>query len=83
MTAKTIKTAISFPRQDYFEVESVRKRLHRSRSEILLAAFRAWIHQNKIEELENSYIEGYRRHPEKLADLEAFMNAGLAVWKSE
>ena len=83
MTAKTIKTAISFPREDFFEVESARKRLHRSRSEILLEAFRSWIHQNNIEELENSYIEGYRIHPEKLADIDAFMNAGLAVWKAE
>src|ERR1019366_2277842 len=82
MLTKTVKTAISMPREDFSLVEAVRKRLHRTRSEILLEAFRAWVKQGKVEELERNYAEGYASHPEKLADIEAFMAAGLAAWES-
>jgi hypothetical protein len=83
MATHTIKTAVSIPRQDYKDIEAFRKRHHQSRSEVLVMAFRAWLHLDSTRELEERYEEGYRQYPEKIADVAAFMNAGLPAWKDE
>ena len=76
--ATAVKTAISFPREEFQRLEAIRKRTHQSRSRILLAAFQNWLKLKEQEALELRYVAGYERQPEVVADLEGFYRAGLA-----
>lgn len=78
-----IKTAISLPQEDFQLVETLRKQTHKSRSQILLEAFHAWLEGHRQEALETRYEEAYRKHPEKLGDIEALVKAGTPAWGKE
>ncbi len=77
---KVFKTAISIPMEDYRLVESLRKETGKSRSKILIDAFHAWIKSRRKEEIEKQYEESYRKRPEKLDDIKAFINSSSSVW---
>ena len=76
--ASTLRTAISFPREEFQRLEAIRRRTRQSRSRILLVAFRAWLRLKEREALEERYAAGYAREPELVADEEGFYRAGLA-----
>ncbi len=75
--AKAIKTAISLPLEEFQFIESVRKKTHQSRSRILLEAIHTWLAVRKREELDQKYIQGYQKHPERKSDLDRFFHASL------
>ena len=75
--ARAIKTAISLPWQEFQFIESVRKQTHQSRSRILLEAIHTWLEVRKREELDQKYIQGYQKHPEKKSDLDGHFFASL------
>ena len=79
----TVKTAISLPKPAFDQLESIRKRTHSSRSRIILEALRAWIRMQQQAALEQRYVAGYARHPDRVADVEAFYRAGLASMAEE
>ena len=81
--AKTVKTAITIPREEFKILEAIRKETGKSRSQIIVEALRAWLTSRKIEEMERSYEEAYRKKPECLADLEALMKAGASAMGNE
>jgi hypothetical protein len=80
---KVIKTAIAIPRSDYQRIETLRLQLGKTRSQLLLEAFRHWIHHRDQLQAERRYVEGYRRHPETPAESNAFLNAGQTLWDKE
>ncbi len=81
--ARTVKTAISIPREDFKLVEVIRKETGKSRSQILVEALRWWLARRWVEEMEKRYEEAYRRKPERLADIKALMKAGMPAWGDE
>ncbi|MFN0116803.1 MAG: hypothetical protein ACKVQC_00730 [Elusimicrobiota bacterium] len=80
---KTVKTAISLPKEDFKQLEQIHKTTGKSRSEILTNAFHVWIESQKDHELENLYEQGYRQTPENLKDLTVFTKAGTSHWSKE
>lgn len=80
---RMIKTAISIPREDFNLIESLRKKLGKSRSQILVEAFRAWVNTRRKKELETRYAEAYQKNPEDIAELDAYMKASLDVLNKE
>ena len=77
---KSVKTAISLPWEDFKIIESLRKKNHQSRSEIIREAIHVWLKVNKTKVLEGFYKQGYHQFPEKAPELEAFFKIGLASW---
>lgn len=73
-----VKTAISLPKEDFEQLEAVRKRTHTSRSRIVREALQTVWKLQEQEALEQRYAAGYQRHPELAGDLEVFYKAGLA-----
>ena len=80
---KTFKTAIAIPREYYLLVESLRRETGKSRSQILVEAFRAWVEGRRKEKLDSLYEESYKRKPERLPEIQAFLKAGAPVWGKE
>ena len=79
----TVKTAISLPKPAFDQLEAIRKRLHSSRSRIIQEALRTWIRVQRQAALERRYVAGYARHPDRVAEVEAFYRAGLASLAEE
>jgi hypothetical protein len=78
-----VKTAISLPRRDFDQLELFRKRTHISRSKIMLEALRTWLRLQHQAALEQRYVEGYERQPDRVSDVNAFYRAGLASLSEE
>jgi metal-responsive CopG/Arc/MetJ family transcriptional regulator len=84
--AKTMKTAITIPKEDYKIIESLRRKLKKSRSEIISGAVHAWLKEQHTKILERQYEEGYRKHPEtpeEIAQIEAMASIIGEVWEPE
>ena len=81
--AQSIKTAIALPKADFEMIERIRKRTGKSRSQILLEAFRAWLNAQRKEQLEKEYAEAYHQKPENIKDLKAFLQASRGLWQKE
>lgn len=79
----TIKTAISIPREEFEFIEAMRKKTGKSRSRILVEALHSWMAGRRTEELEDVYEAGYRKKPESLVEVNAFLNASRPVWGRE
>ncbi len=74
---KTIKTAVSLPTELYTNVEKLRKKLGKSRSQMVAEALAKVVREVEIKEMEARDNEAYRLHPEteeELAEARA-MNA--------
>ncbi len=78
-----VKTAISLPKPDFDQLEAIRKRTHTSRSAVMQEALRTWLRLQQHAALEQCYAAGYERHPDRVADVEAFYRAGLAGVSAE
>ena len=79
----SVRTAISLPKEDFRHLESLRKKLDKSRSEIFQEALRGLFHKFEVWELERRYVEGYRHKPEDPSEMEAFFKAGLSSFPKE
>ncbi|MBI2059594.1 MAG: ribbon-helix-helix protein, CopG family [Nitrospirae bacterium] len=73
--ARAVRTAISLPAEDFEALERTRKRLKKPRSEIIREALRSWHRSREIAELERRYVEGYRKVPEDLKEIESLAKA--------
>ena len=82
MEEKTTKIAISLPSQTFKEVENVRRELKLARSAAVLQALRLWLRQKQERELEEQYVKGYKRKPERVRE-GAFFQAGLSSFTPE
>jgi len=66
---KFIKTAITVPIDQFRRVELIRKRRGLSRSEVFAMALDALFKALDRKRLEERYVQGYQRHPERPAEL--------------
>lgn len=79
----TLKIAISLPKEDFYKLEQVRKKLGFGRSHIIDKAIRFWLGCREQEELIRRYQEGYRKKPEPIQEIEAFEQASAEAFKEE
>lgn len=61
-----LKTAISLAAPDFEYLEKIRRAEKKTRSEVIQEALHLWRKQREIQELEAKYLEGYKKHPEKI-----------------
>jgi metal-responsive CopG/Arc/MetJ family transcriptional regulator len=79
----TLKVAISLPKEDFYKLERIRKKLGFGRSHIIDKAIRFWLGYREQEELIKRYQEGYRKKPESTQEIEAFEKASAEAFESE
>lgn len=79
----TLKIAISLPKEDFYKLEQVRKKLGLGRSAIIDKAIRFWFGYREKEELIKSYREGYRKKPENIEEIKAFEKVSAEAFKEE
>ncbi|MFA5975800.1 MAG: hypothetical protein WC859_06480 [Elusimicrobiota bacterium] len=80
---KVVKTAIAIPQVEYKQIEILRVQMGKTRSQLLMEAFRAWLLQREEAEMEAKYRAGYLKHPEKPQEIKPLTRAGLAAWEKE
>jgi metal-responsive CopG/Arc/MetJ family transcriptional regulator len=78
-----LKITISLPKEDFYQLEQIRKELGLSRSGILNKAIRFWLGHHKQEELIKRYRKGYRRKPESIQEIEALEQASADAVKDD
>ena len=83
---KKMKTAITLSKEDYELIEIMRKETGKSRSEILMDAFRESSKARRMKEKEAQYAEGYRLKPETKEDIQEISrisDAERTAWPKE
>jgi metal-responsive CopG/Arc/MetJ family transcriptional regulator len=71
MSIGTAKVAISIPKEIFRLLERTRRELKIPRSAAVVEALRAWLKSREEEKMVHQYVEGYRRHPERISSEEA------------
>ena len=79
----TLKIAVSLPKEDFYKLEQIRKKLGFNRSTIIDKAIRFWLGYREKEELIKRYQEGYRRKPESIQEVQAMEKASAEAFESE
>lgn len=79
----TLKIAISLPKEDFYKIEKIRKKLGYGRSNIIDRAIRFWLRKFEQEELIKRYQEGYREKPESIKEIKAMEKASVEAFKEE
>jgi len=70
--SKSVKFAVSVPDSVFKKLEALRKKEGLSRSEFIRRAIKNWKEKIEKEKLVKRYVEGYKRIPEDLTNIEAF-----------
>ena len=84
MSVRTIKVAISLPKETMAEVETLRHKLHLPRSRAILEAVSLWLKKRYEEQEIKQYIEGYRKKPEgNDPGIKALYKAGLSSFSKD
>lgn len=79
----TQKIAISLPKEDFYKIEKIRKKLGFGRSGIIDKAIRFWLARLEQEELIKRYQEGYKNKPESIREIKAMEKASAEAFKEE
>jgi metal-responsive CopG/Arc/MetJ family transcriptional regulator len=79
----TLKIAISLPKEDYYKLEQIRKKLGFGRSSIIDKAIRFWLNHRERADMIKRYEEGYRKKPESIQEIEAFEKAAADAFREE
>lgn len=79
----TLKIAISLPKEDFYKLEKIRKKLGFARSTMIDKAIRFWLGYQEQEELIQQYREGYRKKGESLKETQAFEKAAAEAFEEE
>ena len=66
---KTVKTAVSLPAETYMKAEKLRKKLGKSRSEMVAVALAQLIKQIEIREKEAEDDAAYKKNPHTRAEI--------------
>ena len=80
---KSAKFAVSFPWEDFKELETIRRKAGLSRSGFILATFRAWREARERERLVRDYENGYRQKPEDASIAEAMASTSAESMSKE
>ena len=83
MSIQTAKIAISLPKATLEAIERRRRELGLDRSSAITEAVRLWLSEKEKQALEEKYIQGYKRNPERVKEIEPFYRAGLASFSQE
>ena len=83
MSIKTMKVAISLPKDILQEIENLRHKLGLARSQAILEAVSLWLKKKEEENLEKRYVEGYKRKPEIAKDIDPLFLAGLSSFTKD
>ncbi len=79
MAARTVKVAISLPKEEFDAVERLRQELGLSRSALIARALRAWLEERSEEQQIRRYLEGYRRNPESEKEIAEAASLALHI----
>lgn len=79
----TLKIAISLPREDFYKIEKIRKRLGFGRSAIIDKAIKFWLRRLEQEKLIKSYQQGYKKKPESIQEIKAMERESAEAFKEE
>ncbi|MBI2167121.1 MAG: hypothetical protein HYU34_02620 [Candidatus Omnitrophica bacterium] len=83
MQPRRARFAVSVPRGTFAGVERRRHTLGLARSVAVDEALKLWLKKQEEEELEERYVKGYQRKPERVADIEPMFRAGLVSFTRE
>lgn len=83
MTARTVKVAVSLPKEQFQHVEQLRRELGVSRSALIAQAIGQFVEARQKEEDIRRYIEGYRKQPETPEEYAGFEELARRVLASE
>jgi Ribbon-helix-helix protein, copG family. len=83
LMSKVVKFAVSISGSEFKELETLRKKEGLNRSEFIREALRLWKKAKEEEKLVRVYEEGYKRVPEKGANIEAWEKASLSSLSRE
>ena len=64
MAARTVKVAVSLPKEQFRHIERLRNELGISRSALIAQAIRQFVEACQKEKDIQRYIKGYQRYPE-------------------
>lgn len=79
---KTIKTAVSLPTEVYQKAEKLRKKLNKSRSELVAEALGKLVKDAEVREMEARDAAAYRRYPETAEEIALAQFATEEAWKN-
>ena len=79
----TMKIAISIPKEDYYKIERIRKKLGFARSVFIDKAVKFWIEHQERQQLIKRYKEGYKNNPEDVREIEAMEGLYADAFKEE
>lgn len=78
-----LKIAISLPKEEYYKIEQLRKKLGFARSTIIEKAIRFWLGYLEKEDMVRRYELGYKKKPESLQEIKAWEKASADAFKEE
>ena len=81
--ANAVKLAISISAEDFKTIETIRKKEETTRSAVITEAIRLLRAGQEKERLIRLYEEGYRKHPENVAEIKAKEKAAIEVLSKE
>ena len=76
MPPKSVKLAVSLPREEYRQVEKARREMRIPRSAVISLAIRRWLFAMQEQEKIHGYVQGYQRCPETDRETKAFSKLG-------
>jgi len=74
------KVTFSLPRPLYRTAERVRQRTRQTRSAVMQEALRLWIARQNEATRVKRYVDGYRRKPERAADVAGLDDLAAEAW---
>jgi len=79
----TLKIAISLPKEDFYKLEQIRKKLGFDRSTIIDKAIRFWLDYRERKESIKRYQDGYKKKPESIKEISAMEQASAEAFEEE
>jgi len=83
MIAKSVKVAISLPREVWKKLEAIRREQGESRSALFLEAVQHWLEHRERRAQVRRYEEAYRRMPETPEEVAACEQAAASLLAAE
>lgn len=83
MAIGTVKTGISLPKEEYQQLEKIRRKMRLSRSALFEKALSFWLKSLREQGKIKQYIEGYKKYPESVTEIKAMEKASAEAFSAE
>lgn len=83
MAISTVKTGVSLPKDEYQQLEKIRRKMGLSRSALFKKVLSSWLKNLQEQEKVKRYIEGYKKHPESVREIKAIEKASAEAFLAE